>query len=59
MKESPFIGQGQRLSKPRNFSCYPVLIHVNGVTDAVKNSNFFSEIIDSTSFFQDDRDWAP
>ena len=51
MKESPFIGQGQRLSKPRNFSCYPVLIHVNGVTDAVKNSNFFSEIIDSTSFF--------
>jgi len=39
-----------KLSKPRNFSCYPVLIHVNGVSDAVVDSNYFVEIIDFSSF---------
>ncbi len=33
------------LVKPRNFSCRPVLIHVNGVSDAVIDSDFFSNII--------------
>ncbi len=31
---------------PRGFSCRPVLIHVNGVSEEVVNSGFFSEIID-------------
>jgi len=35
-----------QLKIPRNFSCSPVLIHVNGVTDSVIDSNYFTEIID-------------
>jgi hypothetical protein len=31
---------------PKGFSCLPVLIHVNGVTRAVKESIFFTRIID-------------
>jgi hypothetical protein len=31
---------------PRGFSLRPVLIHVNGVTEDVISSGFFSEIID-------------
>lgn len=34
------------LIKPRGFSCFPVLIHVNGVHDSVIDSNYFTEIID-------------
>jgi uncharacterized protein len=33
------------LTIPRYFSYRPVLIHVNGVDEAVENQNFFSEII--------------
>lgn len=36
----------QRISLPRGYSIRPVLIHVNGVTDAVTESEFFSEVID-------------
>ncbi len=39
------------LTLPRNFSCWPVLIHVNGVTDAVEQSGFFSKIIDFREIF--------
>lgn len=35
-----------RLSCGKKFSIWPVLIHVNGVTEAVQNSGFFSRIID-------------
>lgn len=35
-----------RLTMPPNFSCWPVLIHVNGVMDEVEESGFFSKIID-------------
>lgn len=35
-----------RLKKPKNFSCRPVLIHVNGVTDQVVESGFFDSIVD-------------
>lgn len=35
-----------RLLKPKGFSCRPVLIHVNGVTDEVIESEFFNNIID-------------
>jgi hypothetical protein len=38
-----------RLSLPRGFSCWPVLIHVNGVSDAVSDSGYFSHIIDFSS----------
>ncbi len=31
-----------RISLPRGFSCWPVLIHVNGVSDAVIDSGYFS-----------------
>lgn len=43
----------EKLSKiilPRGFACLPVLIHVNGVSDEVKNSNFFFKIIDFSEF---------
>ena len=35
---------------PKGFSCRPVLIHVNGVTEDVVDSGFFSEIIDFSKF---------
>ena len=35
-----------RLSLPRYFSYRPVLIHVNGVQNAIKASEFFDEIVD-------------
>lgn len=34
-----------RLDLPRGFSCRPVLIHVNGVTEEVENSGYFARII--------------
>ena len=40
----------QRIAVSRNFSMWPVLIHVNGVTEAVKHSGFFSRIIDFGEF---------
>lgn len=40
----------ERLKLPRHFSYRPVLIHVNGVRDDVKDSNFFSKIIDFSWF---------
>ncbi len=41
-----------RIKMPRNFSIRPVLIHVNGVTDAVIESDFFAKIIDFCEFLQ-------
>lgn len=41
-----------RLSCPRGFSIRPVLIHVNGVSKSVKEDEFFSHIIDFSSFFK-------
>lgn len=35
-----------RLKKPKGFSCRPVLIHVNGVDEAVIEQDFFTKIID-------------
>lgn len=34
------------LVMPRGFSCFPVLIHVNGVHESVIDSGYFTEIID-------------
>lgn len=36
----------KRLKLPRNFSYRPVLIHVNGVCDQVREKNYFAKIID-------------
>lgn len=35
-----------RLYKPKNFSVFPVLIHVNGVAESVEDDQFFTRIID-------------
>lgn len=40
------------LSPPRRFSIWPVLIHVNGVTEGVERSGFFSKIIDFGKLFE-------
>jgi hypothetical protein len=37
---------------PKRFSCWPVLIHINGVNDSVQISDYFSEIIDFGSFLK-------
>jgi uncharacterized protein len=36
----------ENLKIPKNFSYRPILIHVNGVTDDLKTTGFFAEIID-------------
>jgi hypothetical protein len=46
------IKKMKALSKPKNFTIRPVLIHVNGVTDAVIESRFFSKIIDFSDFLR-------
>ncbi|MDF1761142.1 MAG: ATP-binding protein [Coxiellaceae bacterium] len=35
-----------RIKKPKGFSCRPVLIHVNGVTEDLVQTGYFSSIID-------------
>jgi len=35
----------RRLKRPVSFSCFPILIHVNGVSDAVVDSGYFYKII--------------
>ena len=35
----------------KRFSCRPVLIHVNGVSDEVVDADYFSAIIDASAFF--------
>lgn len=44
----------KRLDIPKGFSIWPVLIHVNGVTEAVEKSGFFSKIIDFGDFLNSD-----
>ncbi|MDR3477633.1 MAG: ATP-binding protein [Gammaproteobacteria bacterium] len=40
-----------RLKRPKGFSCRPVLIHVNGISEDVAESNYFSSIVDMGMFF--------
>jgi AAA+ ATPase superfamily predicted ATPase len=42
----------QSIARPKGFSIRPILIHVNGVTDAVLESDYFSEIIDFGQFLE-------
>lgn len=39
-----------RLKMPKQFSFWPVLIHVGGISDALKDEEFFTEIIDFSDF---------
>lgn len=41
----------ENLSAPKGFSIRPVLIHVNGVSQAIKESEVFNEIVDFSQFF--------
>lgn len=40
------------LSTPKGFSIRPVLIHVNGISQAVNESEIFNDIIDFSNFFK-------
>ncbi len=40
----------KKLEKPKNFSCLPVLIHVNGVADALEESAYFYKLINFSLF---------
>lgn len=42
----------KRLKLPRGFSCRPVLIHVNGVSEAVTDSGYFAKIIDMSELLE-------
>ncbi len=39
---------------PKGFSCRSVLIHVNGVTQDVIDSDYFSEIIDMAKILNEE-----
>jgi len=41
-----------RLVVPKNFSVRSVLVHVNGVSDAVLGAGFFSEVINFGEFLE-------
>lgn len=45
----------KHFSIPRGFSLRYVLIHVNGVTDSIKESHFFDYIVDFSSFLSNDQ----
>jgi AAA+ ATPase superfamily predicted ATPase len=40
-----------RLAIPRGYSCIPVLIHVNGVSDVIQDQGYFYKIIDMGDLF--------
>lgn len=39
---------------PKRYSCWPVLIHINGVSDGVLDKNYFTEVIDFNAFIEED-----
>ncbi len=43
-----------KLKRPKGFSCRPVLIHVNGVSDALVDEDYFSQIIDFSQLLSSD-----
>jgi uncharacterized protein len=42
----------QCITKPRNFSFRPILIHVNGVHESVLEEHYFDEVIDFSELWQ-------
>jgi uncharacterized protein len=45
-------GKIASLSRPKGLSCRPVLIHVNGVTEDLVDSSYFSHIIDASRLLE-------
>lgn len=45
-------GKMTSLKIPRNFSCRPILIHVNGITDDLDDQDYFTKIIDFSDFLK-------
>lgn len=43
----------KRLQLPRGFSVRPVLIHVNGVTDSLRDKQYFSYIVDFSKLLEE------
>lgn len=43
----------RRLVVPRGFSCVPILIHINGVTSEVEESEYFIDCIDFSVYLND------
>ncbi len=41
----------ERLKLPKRFACWPVLVHVNGVSDTIQDNGYFTETIDFSLFF--------
>ena len=35
----------ERLNRPKHFSCFPILIHANEVSDSVSDANYFLKVI--------------
>ena len=42
----------KKLSIPRNYTCLPVLIYVNGVSEEIQEANYFYELIDFSEFLK-------
>lgn len=40
----------QALKVPKGFSCRPILIHVNGVSDEVVDSDYFAATINVSNY---------
>ena len=54
--DSSIISEVQKkislLKYPKGYSCRPVLIHVNGVSENVVDSDYFAAIIDISKFLE-------
>ncbi|MBB72032.1 MAG: hypothetical protein CMF50_06500 [Legionellales bacterium] len=45
----------ERLKVPKNFTVRPVLLHMNGITESVREQEYFSHLIDIKDFLHEDR----
>ena len=41
-----------RLKRPKHLSCRPVLIHINGVTRDLEDSDYFGDVIDVSTMLR-------
>lgn len=42
----------ERLKTPKQYFCRPVLIHVNGVSDELLDSHYFSHVLNMSELFE-------
>jgi len=40
------------INRPKGFSCRPVLIHVNGVSTSIMESDYFASVVNVSDYFQ-------